>query len=275
MTAATSEPTIDISRTPRVPFGRLVAVEWRKLTDTRAGFWLLLITGLLVVAAFALVLVVSAAEDDNVTAGGFSEVMTIPVSLLVPVLAIMSVTSEWSQRTALVTFAHEPHRLKIVLAKLVAVLVLGLLTIVLAIALGALGNVLSAGIAGTDPVWDIGVTDVLWLVLQQFLGLLMAFGLAMLFLSTPATVAVYYVAGLLLPFMVYIPLYAAFQWAQDVIPFIDLTFALTPFISTEDFAGRPTSIGGSEIAALVSAVVIWVVLPIAVGGRRTLRAEIK
>ena len=29
--------TLDISRTPAVPFGRLVRVELRKMADTRAG----------------------------------------------------------------------------------------------------------------------------------------------------------------------------------------------------------------------------------------------
>jgi hypothetical protein len=48
------------------------------------------------------------------------------------VLAILSVTSEWSQRTALVTFSLVPDRRRVLAAKLVAV-------VVLAVAVMALG----------------------------------------------------------------------------------------------------------------------------------------
>jgi len=42
---------LDVSRTPRTPFHRLVLVELRKTYDTRAGFWLLAVIGLIAVLA--------------------------------------------------------------------------------------------------------------------------------------------------------------------------------------------------------------------------------
>ena len=52
-------------------------------------------------------------------------------------LGILAVTSEWGQRTALVTFTLEPHRGRIVIAKLVATVVLGAVAVVVALGLAA------------------------------------------------------------------------------------------------------------------------------------------
>ena len=57
-------------------------------------------------------------------------------SFLLPILAIMLVTSEWSQRTALVTFTLEPRRSRVVLAKLVVAQLFTVLTLVVAFVVG-------------------------------------------------------------------------------------------------------------------------------------------
>ena len=46
------------------------------------------------------------------------------MSLLLPVMGILLVTSEWSQRTDMTTFALEPHRSRVIMAKLVTGVVL-------------------------------------------------------------------------------------------------------------------------------------------------------
>ena len=58
------------------------------------------------------------------------------MSFLLPFLAIMLVTSEWSQRTALVTFALEPRRSRVIWAKLVAALLLTVIDLVAAFVVG-------------------------------------------------------------------------------------------------------------------------------------------
>jgi ABC-type transport system involved in multi-copper enzyme maturation permease subunit len=274
--ATTAPLAIDTSATSRVPFGRLVLVEWRKTVDTRGGFWLLLITaGLCVLAVALTVLVVALNEGATVTAGALAEIMTIPISLLVPVLAVMTVTSEWGQRTAMVTFALEPHRLRVIAAKLVAVTALAVATMALAFVLGVVANLLCAAIAGIDPVWDLEASALGWLLVSQVLYFLMGFGLAMLLLNTPATIAIYYVTSLLLPLMVWGALYALFEWARDLLPWIDMSYALAPFQQGTDMMGQPVETGGLQIAQLVSAVTLWVLLPIVAGGWRLLRAELK
>lgn len=265
-----AEPgALDFSGTARVPFGRLVKVELRKMFDTRAGLWLGLITGLLIVLAMAITLLVVALNDEvSVSAGTFSAIMTIPVSLLFPVLAIVIVTSEWGQRTSLVTFTLEAHRARVVLAKLVTVMILAVATIGIAIVAGSIGNLLAAAISGTDVVWDLEPGIFAWVLVSQLLYFLMAFAFAMVFLNSPGAISVYYIVALLLPLMVYGTLYAIFEWAQDLIPWIDLQYAMTPFLNGETTEGMDWVRVGVTTA-------VWVALPLAVGVRRILRAEVK
>lgn len=272
MSTATATPTLDISGTERVPFSRLVKVEARKMTDTRAGFWLMLITGVLIVLAMAITLLVVLLNDLEITADTFGQIMTIPLSLLVPVFAITAVTSEWSQRTALTTFALESHRTRVVGAKLVTVVGLALATIALAIVFGAIGNLLYGAMSGNDVVWNIDLSVFAWLVIQQLLFFLMAFAFGMLILNTPGAVAAYYVVALLLPLMVYGILYAIFDWAKDTIPWIDLSYALAPYIGQDPTVGDPTTTSAFQV---LSATTLWVVIPMVLGTRRILRAEVK
>jgi len=269
-TNAPERRTIDISRTEAIPFSRLVKVEWRKMLDTRGGFWLLAITGVLLVFAVAIVLLVIGL-DDGVRVGAFdwSTILTIPLSLLLPVFAIQSVTSEWSQRTGLVTFSLEPHRIRVLLAKVSAVILLVLSTIVVAIALGAVANVVGAQIGGYDARWNLEVSTLAATVFVQLVYFLMAFGIGMVLLSTPAAIAIFYVVALLLPFMVYGTLYALFDWAQDFIPWIDLQFATAPLLDPND------SVSTTNVAQMVVACTIWVVVPLVLGSRRVLSSEPK
>ncbi|GAB2882268.1 ABC transporter permease [Nocardioides pacificus] len=262
--------TLDVSGTPRVPFGRLVGVEWRKMFDTRGGFWLLLSTGILLVITIGLTLLVVGLNDDvSVTANGLSQILTIPLSLLLPVFPILAVTSEWSQRTGLVTFTLEPHRIRVLLAKLAAVVLLALATIALAIVLGAITNVVAASMTGDGAEWDLEARTLILLIVSQLLYFLMAFGLAMVFLNTPGAIAVFYVVALFLPLMVYSFLYAVFGWAQDLIPWIDLQYASAPFLDPDE------GVGGLDIARLLVASTIWIVAPLVLGARRVLRSEPK
>ncbi|MGH3175825.1 MAG: ABC transporter permease, partial [Streptosporangiaceae bacterium] len=117
-------PAIATGR-PGVPFARLFTAELRKLADTRSGRWLLiavLATTPLVVAVMLIV-----AEPRNLTYEKFVDFTQTPQKVLLPVLGILTITSEWSQRTGLVTFTLEPDRGRVLLAKAGATLLLGVL----------------------------------------------------------------------------------------------------------------------------------------------------
>src|SRR4051794_1951038 len=101
-----------------IPMPRLTLVELRKLADTRSGLWLLIVIGL--AAAGTAVIMLAAAPDDQQTFQALFTFGAVPAAVLLPVLGILSMTSEWSQRTALTTFTLTPARGRVVVAKLFA-----------------------------------------------------------------------------------------------------------------------------------------------------------
>ncbi|MDN5893345.1 MAG: ABC transporter permease [Nocardioides sp.] len=276
MSTATSNPrevtpgAIDISATQSVPFSRLVKVELRKMVDTRSGFWLLFTTGILLVLASGISLLVVGLNDNvSLNATDISQILTIPLSLLLPVFAIQTVTSEWSQRTALVSFTLEANRVRVLTSKLSAVVLLALGTILLAVVLGAILNLAGAAVGGYDATWNLEASGMVATVATQLLYFMMAFGIGAVVLSTPAAIALFYVVALMLPLMVYGTLMAFFEWARDLIPWIDLQFASAPFFESW------SDLGGKEIGQLIVATVIWVVIPLVVGTKRVMTTEPK
>jgi hypothetical protein len=75
-----------------IPLTRLLRSELLKTVDTRSGKGLLVAIALVVVAVVAVRLVT--AEPEELTFRGFVDVTSTPLSLLLPVLAILAVTTE-------------------------------------------------------------------------------------------------------------------------------------------------------------------------------------
>ncbi len=279
MSAVSVAPSTPLPAVTKVPFGRLLLVEWRKMTDTRAGRALLIISaGMLLLAMAIVVLVVALNENVTVGLSAWSSILTIPLSLLTPVLAIMIVTQEWGQRTNMVTFSLEPSRLRVMTAKLVAVVGLALALIAVALLCGIVGNALAAAVGGYDASWTIDGQVLGWTIVQQLLYFVSAFGIAMCLLSTPFSIVVVYVDQLLLPLMVWSTLYFIFGWAADVIPFIDMGYALAPFAAgtgTMPEGAQLPDVGTQQVLALICSIFLWVVLPVAFGAYRVLKSEVK
>lgn len=232
---------------------RMTLVELRKMTDTRAGFWLQLVVVLLTVAA--VVLILSVGEEGDKTFETLFVVSVQPATILLPIIGILLVTSEWSLRTAMVTFSLVPHRMRVVNAKLLAGVVLALLATVACIALAALGT----AIAGTGWEMDGAMfwQTVLSLVIALLLGL--ALGAAIL-ASAPAIVGNFalplgFAALGIIPFL------------RDPFEWIDLTQTLSPM------AGHAMS--GDEWAHLATSVGVWFLVPLAIGVFRITRGEMR
>lgn len=274
---STTHPTTIDTERPGVPFGRLLRVEVRKMFDTRASRWLAISTAILLVLVSAIVLLVVGLNDNASVSSSdwFLGVMVSVLSLLLPVFAILSVTGEWGQRSHLTLFTLEPRRARVVTAKLVAVTSFALLLLVLAFALSAVGNVLGAAIGGYDALWNYDVSEILWTVLAQLVYFLMAFGIGAVVLSTPMAIVIFYVVGLLLPFMVYAPIVSIFEWARDIVPLIDINYAMIEPMTGEDFLGNPVEVGAVEYLRVLSPIVIWNVIPLVVGYLRIMRDEVK
>ena len=92
-------------------FPRLTLVELRKMVDTRAGFWLQLIVAGLTLTVVTLFCIFG--DTDELIFRDMFALAVFPASLLLPIVGILLVTSEWTQRTALITFTLVPKRMRV------------------------------------------------------------------------------------------------------------------------------------------------------------------
>lgn len=268
MTTTTAAPrtTLDLSRTKPISFLTLVKVELRKSYDTRAGLWLLLITAGFAALGMGILLAVGLTQDLPLEFGTFFATTNYTTAFLLPVLGIMLVTSEWTQRTAMVTFTLEPRRLLVVLAKLVAGLVLALIVAVVATALAAVCNLIYGLVSVHDVSWSLAGTSAYGFVVVQAIGMLSGFALATLLLNTPAAIVVFFLYSFVLP-PVFAIAAAFLDWARDLQPWVDFGSAQSPLFDW--------SIEGEEWGHLAVSGTIWLLLPLAIGIWRVLRAEVK
>lgn len=247
-----------------IPFARILGVEFQKMFDTRAGLWLMASVAIVSVLTTAGVIVF--ADRDALTYETFGTAVGIPMSVVLPIIAILALTSEWSQRTALTTFTLVPGRGRVVAAKLIDILLVGLVGMSFAMGAGAVGNVVGTAIAGVDPVWNI--EGQMWgqLVLTMLITMLVGFALGALFRSTAAAIVGYFVWGMVLP-GISGALGGVNEWWRENAAWFDLNTAMFPF-----YDQIPT---GEQWAQLGVTTLIWVVLPCVVGTRLMLRSEVK
>ena len=250
--------------TAPIPMSRLVAVEARKSFDTRSGFWLLASIGITAVLATAAVILWAPQED--LTYASFGAAIGFPMAVILPMIAVLSVTSEWSQRSGLTTFTLVPHRGRVITAKAVVAVSTAVVSMVLAFAIGAVGNLVGTTIAGTDLVWDMGLDDFLYIVGANTLGLLMGFMLGVLTRNSAGAIVAYFVYSLVLPPLSEL-LAASQSWFADLRPWVDFSFT-QGFL----FEGGST---GEQWANLAVSGGLWLVAPLAVGLALLLRSEVK
>jgi ABC-2 type transport system permease protein len=264
MSAVVAHPfTLDVSRTPATPFSRLVKVELRKSYDTRAGFWLLASMGILTVLIYTIMLLVAAfGSNAQFAYGDFVGGAAFGTSFLLPVLGILLVTSEWSQRTAMTTFTLEPNRFRVILAKLVTGLMLTFVVAAFAVVVGAGANLLNAAVDG--PVsWDFGFNYLVGFLITQSLAMLGGFALATLLLNSPAAIVAFFAYKWVVPIIFGI-VGGLVGWFQDLLPWIDFQTAQGPVFDL--------TLNGSEWAHLFVTGFVWLGLPFAFGLWRVLRA---
>jgi ABC-type transport system involved in multi-copper enzyme maturation permease subunit len=264
--SATALTTLDLTHTATVPFGRLVRVELRKLADTRAGRWLLIAIGALTLLVLIIQLSVVLGQDLHPKYIDFLQGMNTPMGVLLPVLGVLSVTSEWSQRTAMVTFTLEPSRVRVVAAKFVSILLISVLALIVGVLLGALANVLYGAFSGNPVVWgSAGKYAVYYLLLYVF-GMATGFAFGALFLNSPAGIVIYFVYSFVLPTIFGIAA-ALMDWFERLQPWIDFNFSQGKLIDA--------TITGKGWAQLAVGGIIWLVIPLVIGVWRIRRAEVK
>ena len=266
MSTTTYDHTLHIADTAPVPFSRLVKVELRKMADTRAGRWLLISIAAVTALVLAIQLAVILSNDLRVDFRDFMIAMNTPMGVLLPVLGIMSVTSEWTQRTAMVTFTLEPSRSRLILTKFVSTMLLAVAAVVIGLALSVVANLLYGALSGNEVLWDIGLMDAVYYFLLHVIGMATGFAFGTLFLNTAVAIVIYFVYSFVLPGLFQLGA-QLIGWFADIQPWIDFAAAQNPLVEG--------SVTGEQWAHLAVSGLIWLVLPLAVGLWRVLRAEVK
>jgi ABC-type transport system involved in multi-copper enzyme maturation permease subunit len=243
-------------RDRRPGLARLTKVELRKMVDTRSGFWLLLaVVGL---SLLAVMITALAAHEDQKTFAHILSNALAPAGILLPVIGILLVSSEWSQRTALVSFALVPGRSRLIAAKVLAGIVLALAATVVAVALAVFGTAIAS--TNVQHVWSLSggllAQDVIYVVISMLIGI--AFGAALLS-SAPAIV-----------------LYFAVPIALSALGSIHSIAGAVEWINVGESTAPMTErlLSGKDWGMVLTTFVLWMVLPMAAGLWRIVRGDV-
>ncbi|GAA5186759.1 hypothetical protein GCM10023322_33710 [Rugosimonospora acidiphila] len=248
---------------------RLFVVELRKLVNTRFGA--LLVAGMLAVLALMTVALVTTGHEQHLSFQNMWGMLNLPMSYLLPIFAIVLVTSEWSQRTALVTFALEPRRERVLGAKLATSLVLTLAVLLVTATFAAIATGGALALRSGIPGWRLDPTITRNLAILQFARILegLAFGLvirntAIALVSFFAVPTAWTLLSSLLP------------WVGDhVRPWIDFAAAEQPFQNGEAPFESAHALTATIWVHLAVSLALWVGLPLWLGALRMLRIEVK
>jgi ABC-2 type transport system permease protein len=239
---------------------RLAAVELRKGVDTRGGRALLAAILLLDALPVGLLLATGAASGHTLQSA--VDAAAAGALLLLPVVGILAYTTEFSRRTALVTFTLVPARPRVAAAKAVAAGGLAVASTVasLSIAVAAFGLASAAGTAAGG--WSLAGATVWHLLLAQVLTVAMGAAFGLLVQSSTAAIVASYLVHL------------GWEALAASVP------ALGPAAAWLSVGRSMAALsGGRDLTAaqwrhLAAVVVVWLLVPAAVGLRRLDRRDI-
>jgi ABC-type transport system involved in multi-copper enzyme maturation permease subunit len=241
----------------RPGIGRLVTVELRKMVNTRSGFWVPI-----AVAGLTALVSIIAASNHGGQDGTFTHVLhaaSFPGAYLLPVMGVLLICSEYSQRTTLTTYTLVPNRWRVLGAKLGASLIVSTVALIACL----LFTVLSASVFGHHPggTGSLGLSVILqtWLFLTSGMVMGMAFGAAVL-VSAPAIVAY-----LLLP-VIWNGLAENISWLQGPARWLDTGNTLGPLTQQ--------NLTGTQWAHVLATFALWIGVPLAIGLTRIGRGDL-
>lgn len=177
--------------------------------------------------------------------------------LMLPLVSILTLTSEWGQRSVLVSFTQEPRRTRVIAAKVLSGLVLAVLGSAFAFGICAVAMAVSDGL-GRSVSWPLDWKHITGFTLFVIINSLMGMAFGALLLNTPAAIVLFLVLPTLWTLL-------SFGWMKDLGRWLD-TAQTYRYILEFDWDGHTGPI-------LVS-IAIWVAIPLALGTVRTLRRDI-
>lgn len=239
-----------------IPFRRLVAVETRKLFDTRSGQ---------VMAVILIVLTVALIAGRGLTAGPRLGMLIgtagIGFGTLLPVLGILTVTGEWSHRTALTTFTLEPRRSRVLLAKCLPPLLVTVAACLFAILVAVPVTAVVAGVREAPADWAVDPRALLGWTAGCVLVVAMGLALGLLLQNAPAAIVI-----CLSSTMAWSAIGRLGATGETLAAWLDLGTATAPLT-----AGALT---GDQAARLAVSVLCWIIVPMAAGVVRAIRKDV-
>jgi ABC-2 type transport system permease protein len=240
---------------PPIPFARLLRAEWHKTISTRAARWLLVATAVTTIGALAVPLLFP--RDITQSRASYPAWAGLGLTRLLPLVLMLTMTAEWSQRTAMTTFTQEPRRGRVLAAKILTGQAVCLAGATFAF-LAAQAVVLAANAAGrhigTGWDWPQLAGFVAFILLTGTIGI--AFG-ALLHNTAVAIVTYFALAGafnlLMIP-----ALQAAGRWVN--------TGQTYGWVLYGHWVAHDAQIATSSL--------LWIALPLTLGLFRTLRREV-
>jgi len=234
-------------------FGRLTLVELRKMVDTRAGFWLQLTVAAITLAAVVVVCFI--ADTEDLTFQNLFIVAMTPGAVLLPIIGILLVSSEWSQRTALITFTLVPRRMRVMAAKLAAGLALGVILLALSLLVAAAATLAIGG------EWTLSADILGQITILVLTAMVTGIAFGALFLSSAPAIVLSFVLPLGWAAL------ASIRFLKDAGEWLDTTRTTAPLTER--------ALSGEEWAQLGTSMLLWLVLPLAIGLIRIARDEIR
>jgi len=258
MTTSLSPRTLGIDATSStqepIPFSRLVRVEWAKATDTRAARWLLALLTLSIAGMMLVPVLVPASFDQ--TYASYLQVASIGQVILLPVVAILMFTGEWSQRSVMTTFTQEPRRIRVLNAKLAVSIMLGAGAAVFGGVVTAAGLGLAAA-SGRALEADLSIGAITGYLLYLLLNVLGGVAFGALVQNSAVAIAAYFTLN---------PAVALLGTVSTLVnDWIDTETTWT-WVLENNWAGHVPRISVS--------VLLWVAIPLAAGFVRTLRRDV-
>ncbi|WP_030167528.1 ABC transporter permease subunit [Spirillospora albida] len=242
----------------RPPLPLLVVVELRKMTDTRSGRWLLALVGLSTLVLLPVVLYTVPKQDQTMTELFISSQVG---TLLLPLLGILSVTAEWSQRTAISTFALVPQRGRVLAAKLLAGAALGALYAVIGLASGYAARAAGALLGRSGGAWTLPPSLVATTVLHAVLVVMIGVAFGALLMNPALAIVLYF----LLP-TVWTIAGQSIRRLKEPAAWLDTNLTLKALLEHNVTTAEWSRVGTS--------LVLWLALPLAVGAVRLARREV-
>jgi ABC-type transport system involved in multi-copper enzyme maturation permease subunit len=167
-------------------------------------------------------------------------------------------TSEWSQRTALTTFALVPRRGRVLVAKLGAASLVSVATVLLTALVAVIVAALAGPVTGQPLQWHGFVRHVGGALVGGVGFMALGAGLGALLQHTASALVVYFIA----PTLVTVVGTALIDYG---------VYWIAPTVAIDRLNDLDLS---GAVAPTVVALVLWVVLPLTAGSVRWLRREV-